>query len=91
MNSQDFILFLQAFLDFRGFDFRDFDFFDFWFTAVYNSILFSSLLVLIINLYLRGFCFRVFFVCPHINSANRVMPVYPKLSSSYLVGRNFQK
>ena len=47
---------LQAFLDFCGFHFRSF-----WFTVVYNSILFSSPLVLLSNLYLRGFSFRVFF------------------------------
>ena len=59
---------IQAFLNFRGFDFLDFRF-----NAVYNSILFSSPLVLLSNLNLR-FCFR-FFLCPHINSVNRGMPV----------------
>ena len=60
---------IQAFLDFRGFDFRDFQF-----NAAYISILFSSPLVLLSNIDLRGFCFRVFCVCPHINSVNREMP-----------------
>ena len=44
-----------------------------WF--IIDSILFSSSLVLLINLDLRGFCFRIFFMCPHINSVNRGMPV----------------
>ena len=61
---------LQAFLNFRSFDFRNFRF-----NAVYNAILFSSPLVLVSNLDLRGFCFRVFFMYPHINSVNRGMPV----------------
>ena len=60
----------EVFLDFRGFDFWDFRF-----NVVDNSILFSSSLVLLINLDLRGFCFRIFFMCPHINSVNRGMPV----------------
>ena len=52
---------LQAFLDFHSFDFRNYRF-----TMVYNSILFSSLLVLLSNLNLRSFCFRVCFcVSPH--------------------------
>ena len=47
---------VQAFLDFR----------DFPFNVIYNSILFSSLLVLLSNLDLRGFCFRIFFLeSPH--------------------------
>ena len=62
---------LQVFLDFRGFDFRNFRF-----NAVYNSILFSSPLVLLGNLDLRSFCLPCFFMCPHINSVNRGMPVY---------------
>ena len=60
---------VQAFLDFRGFDFRGFRF-----TAVYNSILFSSPLVLLSNLDLCVFG-SAFFLCPHINSVNRGMPV----------------
>ena len=59
-----------AFLDFRSFDFCNF-----WFNAVYNSILFSSPLVLLSNLDLRVFWFRVVFLFPHINSANQGMPV----------------
>ena len=61
----------QAFRGFRGFDFRNFQF-----TTVYNSILFSSHLVLLSNLDLSSFCLRVSFMCPHINSVNRGMPVY---------------
>ena len=45
-------------------------------SAVYDSILFSSPLLQRSNLDLRGFCFRVFFLCLHINSVNRGMPVY---------------
>ena len=51
---------IQEFLDFRCFDFCNFRF-----NAVYNSFLFSSPLVLLSNLDLRGFCFRIFFVSPH--------------------------
>ena len=58
---------VQAFLDFRGFDFRNFRF-----NEVYNSILFSSPLVLLSNLYIRGFCFRgLFFVSPHYQRKSR--------------------
>ena len=63
--------FVQAFLDFRGFDFRKF-----WFTSVDDSNLFSSPLVLLSDLHLRGFCFSVIFLSPHINSLNRGMPAY---------------
>ena len=58
-----------SFLTFRSFEFRNF-----WFTMVYN-ILFSSPLVLLSNLNLPGFCFRVFLCVPHINNVNRGMPV----------------
>ena len=51
------------------------DFLDFWFNVVYNSIIFSSALVLLSNLDLRSFFFCCFFLCPHINSVNRGMPV----------------
>ena len=68
-------LHVQAFLDFRSFNFRDFQF-----NAVYNSIIFSFPLVLLSNLDLRGFRFPRFFMCPHINSINRGMPV----PSSYI-------
>ena len=61
---------IKAFLDFQDFDFRNFRF-----TTVYNSILFSFPLVLISNLHLHCFCFRGFFLCPHINSVYRGMPV----------------
>ena len=64
------LLQLQAFLDFRSFDFRNFRF-----NEVYNSIIFSSPLVLLSNLDLRGYRFPCFFMCPHINSVNRGMPV----------------
>ena len=57
---------IQAFLDFRNFRFK----------AVDNSILFSFPLVLLSNFDLRGFCFRGFFLDPHINSVNRGMPVF---------------
>ena len=73
---------MQAFLDFRGFNFCGFQF-----TAVYNSILFSSSLVMLSNLDLRGFCFpRFFFMCPHINSLYREMPVcnFPYMFDSTL-------
>jgi hypothetical protein len=64
-------LLIQAFLDFRGFDFLDFQF-----NTVYNSILFSSPLVLLSDLDLRGFHFRIFFsMFPHINILNRGMLV----------------
>ena len=73
---------IQAFLVFRGFDFHNF-----LFTAVYNSILFSSPLVLLSNLNLRGFCFRGFFLSPHINSVNRGMPVLE--TRLFQCGNNF--
>ena len=63
-------MYIQAFLDFRGFDFRDFGF-----NVVYNSILFSSPSVLLSNLDFSGFCFRGFILCPHINSVNQGMHV----------------
>ena len=53
-------LWIQAFLNFRGFDFRNFQF-----NVVYDSILFFYPLVLLSNLDLWGFRFRLFF-CPHI-------------------------
>ena len=61
---------VQAFLDFCGFDFCNF-----WFNSVYNSILFSFPLVLVSNLDLHRSHFLQFFMCPHINSVNRGMPV----------------
>jgi hypothetical protein len=61
---------VQAFLDFCSFNFHDFRF-----TGVYNAIIFSFPLVLLSKLDLRGFLFRVFFLCLHINSINRGMPV----------------
>ena len=61
---------VQAFLNFHGFDFWDFRF-----NAVYNSVLFSSPLVLLSNLDLHNFCIG-FFLCPHIDSVNRGMPVF---------------
>ena len=65
------VMHVQAFLDFRGFEFRHFQF-----NVVYNSILFSSPSVLLRNLNLRGFRFpHFFFMCPHVNSVNRGMPV----------------
>ena len=52
-----------SFLTFRSFEFRNF-----WFTMVYNSILFSSPLVLLSNLNLPGFCFRVFLCVPTLTT-----------------------
>ena len=60
----------QFFLDFCSFHFLIFRF-----NAVYNSILFSSPLGLLSNLDLRCFSFPHFFMCPHINSVIRGMPV----------------
>ena len=65
MNSSWTETIVQAFLDFRNF----------WFNAVYNSILFSFPLVPLNNLDFCSFCFRGLFLCPHINSVNRGMPV----------------
>ena len=64
---------IQEFLDFRGFDFRDF-----LFNVVYDSILFSLPLVLLsMELQFTQFLLCAdFFMCPHINSVNRGMPVF---------------
>ena len=69
-GTMEILLQLQAFLDFRNFRFN----------VVYNSIIFSSPLVLLSNLDLRRFWFSRFFMCPHINSVKRGMPVFPCLN-----------
>ena len=79
LSASSVINILQVFLDFRSFDICNFQF-----TAVYNSIIFSSSLVLLSNFDLRGFYFRIFCMCPDINSVNQGMPVFSLFCQSQL-------